>query len=377
MRDYNIVVGFILTAAITLITFITPQVLDDPDKKRRYAIYSVGAILIIVSCIMNIAAVVVKDAYVEVPNVKYHTREQAIEVLIADGFQVDLTDFLYDDQPTPVEGVKYLVKDTIPSSGSILLKDGSITVLMQKDEEALATEKSSIDEPKSNIDYTTEGFYPDGISTFNSNEFTLSIDSKALYMIVPDHEFDSYLGSTPIEGVNVDLYNFDTNEIVLTKQTDSTGSVKFSNLADGTYFYSLKIDGYDVSIPEDPFRLLYDPTNSTDILSWRISLEKAEAEKSHEFLIKLVDSNGQPIKNTPINISVSESKDSASIYSTMGLNTNNEGYLTLWHAVNSTEYYDVITFILRKGCTIQLFNQQTYVQFEISDVRNEYTVVFQ
>lgn len=215
-------------------------------------------------------------------------------------------------------------------------------------------------------DFDANTFYgninPRYLYPFNANSFTLYTSEAALQMFT-NNTHSCSLGVHPNFTIplEVQLINYDTGEIISTKNAFLGDEVNFSDLPNGIYYYIVRIDGYKTYVPDDPFRLEYNASEEKDVLPWSVNLEKLNNFYSSAFKIQLRNEQGAPISHAKASVRViSEDNLSPNEYSSYPVTSDENGYLTLWSEINGVEHYDIVDFYLYDGYLLEVCLDGSY-----------------
>lgn len=381
-------------AAIIFIAGIAVSVLlwciDSQRTKKQIRAILVASV-ILVTCLLSAYILHVNKTYAYLPEVNYnHYSFQYVETMLAEtGFNIATINY----DPIAVEKLKqdedpysyyFKVTQMNPEPGTFVKTDTTVTLnIAWKDYFGSASIDISPNTPSDTPDvapdtppnvtpdnsanvvpnqnaFDGKAFYgninPRDLYPFNADEFTLFTSEAALQMVTNKTNFYS-LGIHPnyIIPLEIQLINYDTSEIIVTKTAYLGDEVTFSDLPNGTYYYIVNADGYKTFVPDDPFRLEYDASEEKDVLPWSVNLEKLENIYSAAFKVQLCNEQGIPISYTEANVRVvSEDDLSPNQYSCYPVTSNENGYLTIWSETNGVEYYDLVDFYLCDGYRLEI-----------------------
>ena len=170
------------------------------------------------------------------------------------------------------------------------------------------------------------------LSTYNTKLLRLNIviagakDNAGL--------FHGYYPSDDLS-VEVALFNYKTGEqIGQTKMPSinkSSHSVEFSDLEDGTYYYTVRCKGYKVSLPNTPFVLKNDKSASsfTENITLNAFLEERNAIYGKPFHVQLVNPDHSPVvnMNNSLALAATQREDQAIDLRRWSYSTDSSGYV--------------------------------------------------
>lgn len=212
--------------------------------------------------------------------------------------------------------------------------------------------------PPSRAEY--ENPYPEDVeyipSPFNAKEFILTVRELALRIETEENEKWA-LGSVPdtLLPMQIDLIDFDKNTIVDSKSAYLGDSVHFGDIPDGTYYTRISCAGYETEIDESPFTLQYDGSKEKSILRWITYLEKKGSNFGEPFRVRMLTTGNGIAPYTETTISVID--NNGRWYSSYPVYINEDGYLTLWMAINHIDYYFTANFCVADGYTLVVYNR--------------------
>ena len=217
-------------------------------------------------------------------------------------------------------------------------------------------ENTSYEIPRKEIEtaYNDGDFY---IPTFNASEFSLSVSEKASSLRYRDSAHETFLGVYPSAKtpITVTLFDYKTRKVVDFQTAYMGNTFYFSDIPEGTYFYTIEGSGYVTTFSDNPFTLINDTNHDKHNLPWCDYIEKEGANYGKTFKVKLIDSSGNVVKdaNTQVRV-VKENDDNPNSFTSYTVYSNNNGYITIYNGIDGVDYYFDVDFSVRDGYSIQV-----------------------
>ena len=391
-HHYHWLIGVIITAIVEIVIFIVSMCVHRKEKGSRSVTVGVilGAFFIFFSAVVSITANQYQKNYTTVPRLEMLTKQQAIEVIISSGLLTDYDHIRYVKDSQSYENNELVVITTEPGYGTLVKKGTIISIDLGAVEdsnnvsEIANTERDEGDYPikeplrlettidngvtESTTDYTetSSGDNNAPISLLDSRNIRLSLHERSLQCIYAEGKSTRECGTNAIPDAEVILFDYENDYEVSRARTDNDGNIEFSNIADGTYYYSVECVGYK-DIRSNLFKIEYNPDREGNVLPWTDFLDHEEANYSKGFKVKLVNKNGKPISYTDVTVaSIRRDNNNNYTYSSLMMRTDFDGYLTMWYAEDDVEYRDIVTFFIKDNHTlmISVFDDIYYAEYD-------------
>lgn len=353
---------FVLGLSIVLSFFL--WIVPRPVKFKSHTTYVVSAIIVLLialsGCILHI-----RDHYTYIPDINlYHESLQSTQSrLQAAGLQISDENCEFDvmaksKMKMGQEPYNYYFKvyQTEPTPHAFVRKDINVKIYVTWSDALAAIPINSEGTGKAEIqdiygDINTDFIYP-----FNSDTFSLHTGAAGGKMTTEEFG-ESLLGMPPRGNISLVacLINYDTGEQIDTKLGILGDTITFSDIPDGTYYYTVSCEGYKTAIPDSPFKLRQDYNSKADILPWSVNLEEEGRPFSTAFKVCIRDINGEVVRNTEVYVRVANDENALLSGGILyPLHSDDNGYLTSWHGFNNLDFYSLVDFQLYDNCHLEV-----------------------
>ena len=367
--NWDSTVALIISVFISTVFFLLGNIKKLTRRKKQWNKLSVIFLIICIILSITLHAFVehVQRECTYVPNFRMGAPLSDVRAkLVNSGLEYNIDDIEFDEiaqthreNGEDVSSLYYRVTRTDPEPGTFTCKGKEVKLWVTWEDglSHIAIEETNIS------DFIYEDYYEDIDSDlllpFNTNSFSLLI-SKAVLKINAEGQDERILGiySDTESSVKISLIDFDSGEIIEEKKASIGDKISFTNLPDGTYYYTVKCTGYKTYIPETPFRICWDSSHERDEFQWAISLESVDNVYSNTFSVQLVDAKGGPMADANISVQgIDNNYPYPDQIDSLPLVSNKDGYLTLWANTNGIDHYGVAKFQLLDGCSLQLIDE--------------------
>lgn len=377
------VVGIVISV---LLWCIDPKALS---KKTRKVLIS---IVLLTSTALSSYIAYVKKEYDYLPDVTYNAYSYASveQMLLNKGFKIK--ELLFDEVAEEKlengeEPASYYFKVTRmePEPGTFVDNDIAVTlsvtwlnfyenISVKPDGNFTNSGLPSVTPGEGKADvFDAKTFYGNVDERYmrahNANEISLHISEEAANIYTENTVSNAGFYPEAVR-VEVQLVDYKTNETIGSRTAYMGDEVIFDDIPDGIYYYMILAEGYERYVPYSLFRLEYNEFEEKDILTWGGCLRKIGSNYSEAFKILICDKQGIPFDNTEAEIRViSEENLSPDHYSTHYVTSDENGYLTVWRAVDDVEYYELAEFSVKAGCRLEVCFEGSaeFVLVEIQD----------
>lgn len=351
--EYNLI-SIIISFGVSIVAVILSIV----KRKGFLKDFPIDIISITVSILLWIVVGGILFQYTYVPNIINLTKEQAILKLNDYDINYNLNDFTDSDSK--------IVHSVKPDVGKILKKGDMVSIKMINRGSEVISYSTVVDE--------------DTIISYNANRVEFYVSDVGIRLKTSNKEYSTDIGNLALSGAEISLIDYNADKIIMKKRCDYNGHIAFENIPSGTYIYKVTAKGYEEYQNSYPFKLDYNPALTDDVLVWGINLNDTVEFYENEFNIKLIDKSGNPIVNKEASVGIKKRNEDSNVYSSYPLRTNSDGYLCIWHMTSSsgtaTEYLELVTFELKQGYIIEVFDENICNTIDEITNTNVYEVVF-
>lgn len=378
----------ILTIVPVLIGIVTWVIGDKSQIKLKIIL---GAAMFAAAVFVFCSSQNVKTKYVLVPDIQFGktTLERGESLLRSAGIFYNRTDYYFTQEVLTAVGedIDYsnpnlVIMSSYPQPNTLMRNSDEITLSIgwnsvsdtlepnASSETGQESKINTTNTPNSSTspDLTTPVIPTIPISKIISETMLKNID-KSTYEVVTSSTidisvteaglkilspvvYDLEFGSNAIEGAIVCLINYDTQESIQV-QTDASGTARFSNIEDGLYYHAVFISGILVDISDHVYKV--EDTGEFKYIQITIPVRLDDGVASDEFYIRFFYYDGNVASDIDVFFELtSDSSKKSQNQMLWGGKTDKNGYLSGWTMRDGVVNYEIVSFSLYEGYTIQL-----------------------
>lgn len=286
-----------------------------------------------------------KEAFGDVRKKLYHSGLEIMEenIAAAPGTTVYLADGDSDNPCFKVTAIE-------PEPGAFVKKKDIVVKLEYTWENSHNKNSVSVEDS-----FDINAYYKDidiaELKSYHTDRMMLFLNSAGL-IITADGAEEQILGINPqyLSGalVEAELVDYATGRTVQKKTAYMREQITFSYIPEGVYYYTARCDGYDMSIPKEPFRLEKGGSGAEEALQYDTAFRETGKSYSAAFKVKLQNERGEALSGTEVHVTVvSDEVTSPDSFGSLPFVTDEDGFLTLDGELAEFEIFD--------GSTMQVF----------------------